>query len=147
MGQSDLEEIDLALAPLRGGLNFGWNELEGSRCFPPGLGAFARCVPADFELPVAEYGRDYGCSVTGGYVYRGQRFAELVGMYVFGDYCSGRIWTLELGDSDGWQMVQRGKVSGRVASFGEGEDGEIYMVDDRGGQLFRLLVTNSSPQG
>lgn len=147
VGQSDLEEIDLALAPLRGGLNFGWNKLEGSQCFPPGLGAFARCVPAAFELPVAEYGRDYGCSVTGGYVYRGQRFAELVGMYVFGDYCSGRIWTLELGDSDGWQMVQRGKVTGRVASFGEGEDGEIYVVDDRGGYLFRLLVTTSPPQG
>lgn len=147
VGQNDLEEIDLALAPLRGGLNFGWNKLEGSQCFPPGLGVFTGCVPTDFEPPVAEYGRDYGCSVTGGYVYRGQRFAELVGMYVFGDYCSGRIWTLELGDSEGWQMVQRGKVAGRIASFGEGEDGEIYVVEERRGQLLRLLVTNSPPQG
>ncbi len=68
-------------------------------------------------------------------------------MYVFGDYCSGRIWTLELGDSEGWQMVQRGKVAGRIASFGEGEDGEIYVVEERRGQLLRLLVTNSPPQG
>ena len=66
---------------------------------------------------------------------------------MFGYYCSGRIGTRALGDSDGWQMVQRGKVTGRVASFGEGEDGEIYVVDDRGGYLFRLLVTTSPPQG
>ena len=71
VGQNALEEVDVVQ---RGG-NYGWNEMEGSRCFRPA------CDPDAFEAPITEYGRDMGCSITGGYVYRGQRIPELQGVY------------------------------------------------------------------
>ena len=86
VGQWEYEEIDI----VRPGLNYGWNVMEGSQCFSPRAG----CVRAGLELPVAEYDHDLGCSITGGYVYRGARLPSLSGAYVYGDYCSGRIWAL-----------------------------------------------------
>ncbi len=147
VGQNDLEEVDLALAPLRGGLNFGWNAMEGGSCFPPALGAFARCAPEDYQLPIAEYGRAQGCSITGGYAYRGRRFPALAAAYVFGDYCSGRIWTLQLDDRGAWRMVQRAQVDVRISSFGEDEQGELYITDDSGGRLLRLRANDDAPSG
>ena len=147
VGQRDLEEINLAMAPLRGGINFGWNAMEGSQCFPPVRHELASCTSRNFQGPVAEYGRGKGCSVTGGYVYRGRRFPTLAGTYVFGDYCSGRIWTLALDPDGDWRMVERAKINARISSFGEGGDGEIYMVDHSGGRVLRLLVGGERPAG
>ena len=144
VGQNDLEEVNLALAPLRGGLNYGWNIMEGSACFPP---VVSECATEGLQIPVAEYGRDFGCSITGGYVYRGHAFPALAGAYIFGDYCSGRVWTLHLDDQGAWQMVQRADFDFLIPTFGEGGDGEIYVTDDNGGRLLRLIAVNEPPSG
>jgi glucose/arabinose dehydrogenase len=124
VGQNALEEIDLIV---RGG-NYGWNIMEGTRCFRPPSG----CETAGLQLPIAEYGRADGCSVTGGHVYRGTRVRELAGRYLYGDYCSGRIWTLT--ESGGrWTSSLLLETSMRISSFGEDEAGELYVVDHGGG--------------
>ena len=119
VGQNRFEEVDLILP----GFNYGWNVMEGSRCF-----ATANCDQSGLELPVAEYGRDEGCSVTGGYVYRGARLPSLRGAYVYADFCSGRIWALRY---DGSEVTEHMKVvdSGlQISSFAEDRSGELYVL-------------------
>ena len=87
VGQNRSEEVDVIV---RGG-NYGWNRLEGDACFRPPSG----CDPGGTERPVATYGHREGCSITGGVVYRGRAVPELDGAYVFGDFCSGRVWAME----------------------------------------------------
>ena len=99
VGQNALEEVDV----VRRGGNYGWNVMEGSRCFRS-----SSCTADDFEPPVAEYGRDLGCSITGGYVYRGQRLPELRGVYLYADYCSGRIWGLR---HDGERVTEQAQLA------------------------------------
>ena len=89
VGQQALEEVDVA----ERGRNYGWNRLEGTRCFRPSSG----CDREGTTPPVAEYGRSLGCSVTGGVVYEGPGAPSLAGSYLFADYCSGRVWALEPG--------------------------------------------------
>jgi hypothetical protein len=109
-----MEEIDLVS---RGG-NYGWDIFEGTRCNS------TSCDPGGFIPPIAEYGHTGDrCSITGGYVYRGAKFSLPVGSYVFGDYCSGEIFLLERGVQT---LVL--KTNRRIASFGEDEAGEIYVV-------------------
>lgn len=121
VGQNQWEEIDVVEA----GNNYGWRVMEGTHCFQPSRG----CVPAGLTPPVAEYrNQPPSCAVTGGYVYRGKRVGFLQGTYVFGDYCSGRV----MGLIDGHPHVLL--ASGvRISSFGEDEDGELYVVDHGGG--------------
>ena len=87
VGQNSIEEVDVIV---RGG-NYGWNRLEGEACFRPRSG----CDPGGTERPIATYGHREGCSITGGVVYRGRAVPELDGAYVFGDFCSGRVWAME----------------------------------------------------
>jgi glucose/arabinose dehydrogenase len=135
VGQSAWEEIDYLPAGSPGGANFGWNYREG-------LHPFARneaVPPADLVLidPVAEYGHDQGISVTGGYVYRGEKLPEWNGIYLYGDYGSGFVWGL-LRDSQGaWQNRLLFQTGSTIASFGEDEQGEIYLVDHQG-DVYRL---------
>jgi glucose/arabinose dehydrogenase len=134
VGQSAIEEVDRWPAGSPGGPNFGWNTMEASACFDPAEG----CDRAGLVLPVAEYGHDRGCSITGGYVYRGMSVPGLAGTYLHADYCAGTIWGLE---------AAAGKPAPRVlldsglsvASFGEDESGELYVVDLAGGRLFRIV--------
>ena len=86
-------------------------------------------------LPIYEYDHSSGCSVTGGYVYRGAAIPALEGRYIFTDYCNGQIWTLT---ADG-AFAPLGLELGTVSSFGEDESGEVYAVTDRGGALYRLV--------
>ena len=88
VGQNNREEVDL----VQKGLNYGWNVMEGTACFSPQTG----CDQTGLELPVAEYGREGGCSIIGGYVYRGRLIPSLYGAYVFGDFCSGSVWGIRL---------------------------------------------------
>jgi glucose/arabinose dehydrogenase len=128
VGQGRLEEID-RVAP---GGNYGWRCFEGT--LPVGLpcGAEQNLLP-----PIAEYGRTEGRSVTGGYVYRGAAIAGLNGRYVFGDFITGRIWHIA-GNTAPTAQITGGLVSGlSISSFGEGVDGELYVVH-YGGQLYRL---------
>ena len=125
------EEIDRQPARSAGGQNYGWNIYEGSQCS-------SRCDTITPVPPVAEYAHDQGCSIMGGYVYRGANQREMSGTYLFGDYCSGRIWTLPLDGS----LVPRllAETGLRISSFGEGEDGEVYLVDIAGGGVYRVLA-------
>lgn len=116
VGQGDVEEVDIVT---RGG-NYGWNRLEGRDCYSPPSG----CSTQGTTLPVASYRHDRGCSITGGVVYRGSAIPELRGHYLYGDFCSGRIWALP---ADGGTPVEVGR-SGSVSSFGVGPDGEVYVL-------------------
>ena len=136
MGQGDWEEIDFAVAGAPGGANYGWNRMEGPVCFTEG------CDPSRYVAPVAAYDHGQGCSVTGGRVCRGTASAALAGAYLFGDYCSGRIWGLDAA------AVARGEAvepvllleSGlSISSFGEDESGELYLVD-LGGAVYRIVA-------
>ena len=88
VGQSAIEEVDRWPSGSPAGPNFGWNTMEASACFDPAEG----CDPTGLVLPVAEYGHDRGCSITGGYVYRGTAVAGLAGTYLYADFCVGTIW-------------------------------------------------------
>src|SRR5215208_1247583 len=91
VGQSVREEIDFQPAASNGGENYGWRVMEGSLCFNPS----SNCDKSGKVLPVAEYDHTLGCSVTGGHIYRGTRFPSLTGYYFYGDYCSGRLFSLK----------------------------------------------------
>jgi len=137
VGQNTYEEINFQPAGDTGGHNYGWPIMEGLHCFP----ADRACDKAGLTLPVAEYDHAQGCSVTGGYVYRGREYPFLNGVYLFGDYCSGRIWGMaQSGNTGDWQLVQLAQADVRLSSFGEDEAGELYLVDIAGGQLFRIAV-------
>ena len=123
VGQNKLEEIDI----IRPGLNYGWNIMEGTSCFRN-----SGCDSEGLEPPVAEYGRNGGCSVTGGYVYRGSRLPSLVGAYLYGDFCTGNIWALRHDDG---QVVEQALIADtdlQISSFAEGPDGEVYILSFTG---------------
>ncbi|HEX7949519.1 MAG TPA: PQQ-dependent sugar dehydrogenase [Candidatus Limnocylindrales bacterium] len=123
VGQGEREEVDVARAGV-GGLNFGWNRMEGTRCFEPAEG----CDRTGLTLPVVDYGHDQGCVVIGGVVYRGGRYPILRGGYVYADYCSGRTWLLDAAASSP-AVAEVGNVGGGVAAFGEDEAGEVYVAN------------------
>lgn len=129
VGQNQLEEIDIVVA----GANYGWNIKEASRSFRARGRSAAGLVD-----PVAEYGRDLGCSVTGGYVYRGEEIADLNGVYLFGDFCSGRIWGVFTEPDNSRVVRQLLRTRAQIASFGETNDGSIFVLDLRG-PIYRVV--------
>jgi glucose/arabinose dehydrogenase len=137
VGQSQREEINFQSAASAGGENYGWRCYEGSVPFN-----LEGCAPADaYTFPVAEYvttGWAGDCAVTGGYVYRGQEFPRMQGLYFYGDYCSGRIWGLRNLDS-AWDTEMLLQAPARITSFGEDEAGDLYLVDF-GGTVYRLTA-------
>jgi glucose/arabinose dehydrogenase len=137
VGQNAYEEVHLEPAGDAGGRNYGWPIMEANHCYP----ADQECDRSGLTLPLLEYGRSQGCSVTGGYVYRGQSFPGLQGVYLFGDFCTGRIWGVDA-RADESQVVELAQIDAQVSSFGEDERGEIYLLDLGRGELFKLLVTN-----
>lgn len=133
VGQGSREEINRE-PPNTPGLNYGWDCKEGTRTFEGG------CSGLTLTDPVAEYGHGNGdCSVTGGYVYRGPIFRELVGHYVLGDFCSGRIWTLNAAAANPGLLFHR-DTSAMITAFGEAENRELYMVDYAAGILYRVVA-------
>lgn len=133
VGQGAWEEIDRQPADSAGGENYGWNVMEGGHCYQAG------CDETGFVKPIAEYSHDSGnCSVTGGYVYRGQTQPGLAGVYVFADYCSGLVFTLQVDQET--VTPKRVLDSGlRVSAFGEDEAGELYLAD-HGGAIYHVLI-------
>lgn len=131
VGQSAIEEVSRVE---RGG-NYGWRCFEGTRNTGLACGSLPNRLP-----PVAEYGRSAGTTVTGGYVYRGQAIAALRGRYVLGDFGSGRIWSIAGDTQPTLTITSNGsRESGlSIASFGEGNDGELYAIH-YGGTLHRLV--------
>jgi glucose/arabinose dehydrogenase len=131
VGQSRREEVNLEDVADPGGNNYGWDVMEGSLCYEPSSG----CSLAGDVLPVAQYGHDLGCSITGGYVYRGSH-KDLQGLYVYGDYCSGRLWTM---NANGTGETHRRDTTLNISSFGESEAGELYLTH-HGGTLYRVIA-------
>jgi glucose/arabinose dehydrogenase len=134
VGQNTWEEVDFVPARTPGGLNFGWSFYEGMHSYqdqPP--------ANASFTFPVAEYVHDYGCSVTGGYVYRGSALPEFRGVYLYGDYCTGTVWGLIHSGADAWQTQDLFATGATITTFGEDEGGEIYLIDYNSGTLDRLV--------
>ncbi len=133
VGGSSREEIDRQPADSRGGENYGWNVMEGTLC------TSSSCDQRPYVLPIFDYAHDRGCAVIGGYVYRGTRQPALQGSYLFGDECSGTVFSLQVdeGADTAAAVLSSGK---RISSFGEGEDGEIYLADLAGGAIFRVVA-------
>jgi len=130
VGQGAWEEVDVIE---RGG-NYGWKPCEGAHL----RGSSTACGNAAFIDPIAEYDHSQGCSITGGYVYRGTSIPGLFGVYLFGDFCSGTIWTLRE-TSGGAPLVESAISSGlSVVSFGQSLDGEVYVVN-LGGTLHKII--------
>jgi glucose/arabinose dehydrogenase len=124
VGQGALEEIDRVVL----GGNYGWRCFEGTQNTGLGCG-----TPGPTSLPVAQYGRSVGASVTGGYVYRGARFPGLAGRYIFADFGSGKIFNIDAA-AEGVLDISGGFASGlNISSFGEGLDRELFAVDYNGG--------------
>jgi glucose/arabinose dehydrogenase len=121
VGQNRFEEVDRLPAGTAAGANLGWNAFEGRAVYKPQQIDRTRLV-----APVALYSHKFGCSITGGFVYRGSAVPALYGRYVYGDYCSGRIWSLE---AEGGQphLVDVPLVKG-LSSFGEDTAGELYVT-------------------
>ncbi|HET8571365.1 MAG TPA: PQQ-dependent sugar dehydrogenase [Candidatus Limnocylindria bacterium] len=134
VGQGSWEEIDRQPSDSPGGENYGWNVMEGRHCYRSD-----NCDPSPYVPPIAEYSHDQGCSVTGGYVYRGTQQPDLVGIYVFADYCSGIVFTLQVDEGTTTPKVVAQTELG-ITSFGESEDGEIYAVDQRGGGVYHVAL-------
>jgi uncharacterized repeat protein (TIGR03806 family) len=135
VGQAALEEIDRVQ---RGG-NYGWDCREGASTF---ANPAPSCSTATGLIdPVHQYGRTLGTSVTGGYVYRGTAMPALAGRYVFGDFGSGRVWALATNGSSADELAD---TSLSIPSFGEGNDGELYVVDIGGGGLHKLVPGSGS---
>ena len=166
VGQNKWEEVNFEPASSEGGLNYGWRIMEANHCYDPK----ENCPTEGLIKPIIEYPNDAnhpafafriieelsfsetdveGCSVTGGYVYRGQRIKSMQGQYIFGDYCSGNIWTLKVVNGKAINFKNRteeiniggGEFTTYISSFGQDSDGEIYIIDYNGG-IYKLIESD-----
>jgi glucose/arabinose dehydrogenase len=138
VGQNAWEEVNRQPANSKGGENYGWRCYEGFAPFNT-----SGCRPAsEYTPPVFVYPHvGSGCSgsVTGGYVYRGEEYPNLRGQYLYGDYCTGKIWALSLDGKGGWTNREMLSFSPfEIAAFGEGHDGELYLATLRAGVIYRI---------
>jgi len=136
VGQNAYEEVNLQPAFSTGGENYGWDIMEANHCFEPQSG----CDTTGLIPPVAEYDHGLGCSITGGYVYRGTQFPQLAGVYFFGDFCSGRIWGLRRAPSGESNLALLLESELGISSFGEDAAGELYVLDYRAGTIYHLTA-------
>jgi glucose/arabinose dehydrogenase len=137
VGQGDIEEIDLNPAG-ESGMNFGWNLMEGENCF-----AVEDCDPEGNELtlPILQYTHEEGgCSVTGGYVYRGEVSPGLQGAYIYGDYCSGLIWAAGENADGTWTASEPYSSELSISTFGQDEAGELYLADLSSGTIYHIVA-------
>ncbi len=143
VGQNQWEELNLQPAASKGGENYGWNTMEARACFPSG----DSCDKTGLVQPIAMYTHNQGCSITGGYVYRGDDQPALKGWYLFTDYCSGNLWIRRAGETDNFNSNVAGKTEASISSFGEDANGELYATDDSGGRLYRVVAEAPEPVG
>ncbi|MEE8379087.1 MAG: PQQ-dependent sugar dehydrogenase [Gammaproteobacteria bacterium] len=128
VGQNHWEEVNLITL----GGNYGWNLREGKHCFS------GNCKQAILIDPIVEYSHDEGCSVTGGYVYRGKAIPSINGLYLYGDYCSGTIWGFDADKPSSAKSRVLLNTDLNISSFGEDNNGEIYVVDLKG-KIFKFV--------
>ncbi|MEW6143628.1 MAG: PQQ-dependent sugar dehydrogenase [Thermodesulfobacteriota bacterium] len=136
VGEGKWEEVDYQPRSSRGGENYGWSFLEGSYEFKLPNGYDTKGL----TFPVAEYSHEDGCSVTGGYVYRGGKSPGLKGTYFFSDYCSGKLWGLRKKPGGSWEWAEFLDTELNVSSFGVDEAGEIYILDLGKGGIYRIAA-------
>jgi glucose/arabinose dehydrogenase len=134
VGQNTREEIDFQPSGSLGGQNYGWRVMEGTLCFNPATG----CDQSGKVLPIAEYSHSFGCSVTGGYIYRGSLYTPLQGHYFYGDFCSGILFSLYNDPTNGWMVTQIADTPYSITSFGEDEHGELYLTDYNAGKIYQI---------
>ena len=158
VGQNLWEEINIEYAKdNKGGNNYGWNVMEGNHCYPED----ATCSNEGFIMPAFEYPNNAnyaktlfgikqpnmdGCSITGGYVYRGKNIPELYGKYIFGDYCTGKVWSIRIVEGKGEELVDHtkdilssmGKREFYLSSFGQDNNQELFLIDYNG-TIYRLV--------
>ena len=122
-----------------GGKNFGWPFFEGDVCRNTPAG----CTGANLEKPIITYPtyENGNCVVIGGYVYRGQRSPALNGAYLYGDFCSGRIWIAGRNAAGAWQTAEATTIASLLSSFGEDDAGEVYVTDIGKGVIYRIAAT------
>jgi glucose/arabinose dehydrogenase len=132
VGQSDVEEVDFTPRSSSGLQNYGWNLYEGSSRYGDGVQG-----PGQLVFPVFEYRHNRGCTVIGGFVYRGRARPALRGQYIAGDYCSGTIWSFKVSSGEARGIrTESFRIEG-LTSFGEDAVGELYAVS-QSGVLYRL---------
>ncbi|HEX9206040.1 MAG TPA: PQQ-dependent sugar dehydrogenase [Candidatus Deferrimicrobiaceae bacterium] len=136
VGQGTFEEIDYQPFGDNVGRNYGWKIMEGGSCYPPGT---IGCDQSGLALPVFVYDHSLGCSVTGGHVYRGSAFPSLQGVYLFGDYCSGRIWGLRRNGAV-WDNALLLAPALNISTFGEDEEGNVYVANHTNGEILKIVV-------
>jgi glucose/arabinose dehydrogenase len=132
VGQNQWEEVNFLPAASPPGANFGWRFFEGSAPYEG-----SAPDPQTLVFPVAEYSHELGCSITGGYVYRGASTPEWQGIYFFGDYCSGLVFGLMRAADGSWEQRSLFDTGASISSFGEDSQGELFLVD-LGGTIYRL---------
>ncbi|MCY4246552.1 MAG: PQQ-dependent sugar dehydrogenase [Chloroflexi bacterium] len=133
VGQNQWEEVNFESASSEGGKNYGWNAFEGQSPFSDNRTSQG----FDFVDPFFVYDHSLGCSVTGGTVYRGEAMPPLQVVYLFGDFCSGRIWAGWRDSSYNWNLAEIMNTEFEISSFGEDEAGEVYVID-YAGALYRF---------
>ncbi len=139
VGQGAWEEVNFQAANV-GGQNYGWNIYEGKHNYKPGN------IPGAVQ-PAVEYDHGLGCSVTGGYVYRGAAMPGLQGIYLYGDFCTGNLWTAFRDGSGMWQSPLFKDTAYQISSFGEDAAGELYLLDYNGKlvKFEQLSAATSTP--
>ena len=157
VGQHLWEEINFETSNSVGGINYGWNVFEGNHCYPED----SSCVDDGYMMPIFEYPNNAnyartllgfkqkanmdGCSITGGYVYRGTNIKSLYGRYIFGDYCTGKVWSLKINNGIADDVIDHtstilesmGKREFYLSSFGQDNNNELLLIDYTG-SIYRL---------
>jgi glucose/arabinose dehydrogenase len=139
VGENTIEEIDFQSSFSSGGENYGWRCYEGNNAHRlQGCGSIG-----NYDFPILNYSHSLGCSVTGGYRYRGVQVEDLVGYYLYADFCSGRIWGATPNLGSAWTTTQLLDTTLFISGFGEDESGELY-VADLAGSIYRIVDQNSA---
>ncbi|MCP4501783.1 MAG: PQQ-dependent sugar dehydrogenase [Deltaproteobacteria bacterium] len=136
VGQNMWEEVNFVSGKSKGGEDYGWNEFEGTHCF----NSSTPCQTVGKTMPIFEYNHDDGCSVSGGVVNRSSSLKAHIGSFLFGDFCSGKIWAVT---KKGKRTLLHAKTKANISAFGESESGQVYMADLKG-QVFLLRAKSSS---
>ena len=137
VGQNLWEEVHFTAVGSMGGENYGWNIMEGTHCF-----LSEECDQTGLEIPIFEYHHDEGCSIIGGYVYRGQQFPEMEGNYFAADFCQGTVWSVFREENGRFTSNHVYDSEMQISSFGEGADGELYLLGHTGGTVWQLVMDN-----
>jgi len=143
VGQGAVEEIDLLPAGTGAGANLGWRVVEGNQC--TGLSGPVTCSDLSLTAPVITYTHALGCSVTGGFRYRGAQVPSLAARYVYADFCSGILWSAQPNGSGQWVSTQLADTTFGITAFGEDDAGELYFTDYNAGDIYRFVETGAPP--